>query len=573
MTTIDRLTATAAAVLLCASGCHDEAPSAASGTESGGSGDTDPANPPPADPAAYHVLDGPRRLLRASMALRGTRPSRDEYQRVIDDPAAFPTIVDEYLQSPAFGATVRHHFTEWMELDQSPDIYPAGFPALGALSGLTSQELNGSIIDAPGRLAQFIVEQDRPWSEIVTADYTLADSTVATVWGIPYDHALGGWQVSAYDDGRPLAGVLSDGWVFTRMPSTENNRQRERASLIANSLICHDYPGRPVLLPPDLDLTAPDATANAIENNPVCIGCHHTLDPLSSFFTVHYALRFPEYEVAYPLQQYTPNAGAGYEPPMWYGQPASGLEELGTLIADDPRFGACAVRRFYSELLHVEVEAVPQSRVGRFLPLFLDSDMNVRELVRAIVLSDEFAAVAVADPGGAEPLDVGPRKATPQQLDSMFADLVGYQWRAEVGNALGTGVIGSVPLMRDYVWGFRTLAGGPNNFDTTTHRRTADPTTLLTLRALAERAARRAVADGPAGLVSEPGALAGDVAAVRAQLVDLHLLLYGEVLESDDVQVTDAVGFFEAAQGLADPERGWAVLLAAMFQDPRMLHY
>ena len=141
---------------------------------------------------------------------------------------------------------MRQHFTEWMELDQAPDTYPAGFPAVGDLAGLETHALNTSIIQAPGRLAEHVVMQDRPWSEIVTADYTLADSVVATVWGLPYDADAGGWQVTRYEDGRPPAGVLSDGWLFTRMPSTEGNRHRERASLISGALICHDYPNRPV---------------------------------------------------------------------------------------------------------------------------------------------------------------------------------------------------------------------------------------------------------------------------------------------------------------------------------------
>ncbi len=524
------------------------------------------------DAASAYVPASPeQRLLRASMALRGTRPSIEDYDAVGEDPERFGELVDSYLQDPAFEATVQQHFTEWLELDQAPDVYPAGFPAVGDLAGVPTHALNTSIIEAAGRLAAHVVAEDRPWSEVVTADYTLADEIVATVWGLPYDWSRSGWQVTRYEDGRPRAGVLSDGWVFTRMPSTENNQNRERASLIANALVCHDYPGRPVTIPPDIDLTDASAIANAIETNEVCVGCHQTLDPLANAFYAHYALRFPEYEYEYPLQQYTPGAAASAEPARWYGQPIDDLTELGRAIADDPRFSICAVRRFYSELMHVPVEDVPQEAIARLLPVFSDSDLNVRELVRAIVMSDAFGAVAVLD-GETAPEPVGVRRATPQQLDTLISDLTGFQWRAVVEQDLGGGRVGSVPLMRDYLWGYRTMAGGPNNFDTTTHIRTVDPGTVLVLRALAERAAREAVAGG--ALLSVPGATTGDSTAVTEQLVVLHLHLYGERVELGDEALERTETLYAAAlSDSGDPLRAWRVTLAAMLQDPAILFY
>ena len=539
---------------------------------------TDP--PPPtvsgAPEVEYEPLTPERRLLRASMSLRGTRPSVAEYDAVTADPNAYDSIVDEYLQQPAFTAMVRQHFTEWMELDQAPDVYPAGFPAVGDLAGVPTHMLNTSVIEAPGRLAEYIVDNDRPWSEVVTADYTLADEIVATVWGLSYDWNGSGWQVTAYEDGRPQAGVLSDGWVFTRMPSTENNRNRERAALIANSLICHDYPGRPVVIPPDIDLTDEAAIANAIEDNDVCVGCHQTLDPLASAFSVHYGLRLPGYETSYPLVQYTPEVAQDYDPPAWYGVPVTDLRHLGQLIAEDPRFSICAVRRFYSELMHVPVEEVPQEAIARYLPVFTGTDMNVRSLVRAIVRSDEYGAVRAEAGMEADAAPVVVRRATPQQLDTLMLDLNGFRWMAQVDFDLGVGTVGEVPLMRDYLWGYRTLAGGPNNFDTTTHLRTADPGSLLVLRALAERSARAAAeaAGSEGALISVPNAIDGDPDAVREQLIALHLRLFGERVQAGDPALDDSETLYLAAwEASGDGRRAWEITLAALLQDPGVLYY
>ena len=65
-------------------------------------------------------------------------------------------------------------------------LFPAGFAARGTLSGQDVQSINVSVTEAPLRLVEHVVRNDLPLTEIVTADYVMADSNVATVWGLPY---------------------------------------------------------------------------------------------------------------------------------------------------------------------------------------------------------------------------------------------------------------------------------------------------------------------------------------------------------------------------------------------------
>ena len=104
---------------------------------------------------SYVSISPEARLQRASMVLRGYRPSLADYAALAEDPEAYAELVDAYLDSEAFAEMVAQYFTEWMELDQTPDFYPAGFPALGELSGLGTHELNSSVIAAPGQLAAY----------------------------------------------------------------------------------------------------------------------------------------------------------------------------------------------------------------------------------------------------------------------------------------------------------------------------------------------------------------------------------------------------------------------------------
>jgi hypothetical protein len=60
---------------------------------------------PPSTTATY--LTPTEHLARASLALRGIRPSLAELQAVAAEPDRIAALVDRYLESAEFGATIR----------------------------------------------------------------------------------------------------------------------------------------------------------------------------------------------------------------------------------------------------------------------------------------------------------------------------------------------------------------------------------------------------------------------------------------------------------------------------------
>src|SRR5687768_7569636 len=66
---------------------------------------TDPTDPPVSPTAVF--LSPAQHLTRASMALRGMRPTVEDLRAVEADPTLIPTIVDRYLASPEFGETIK----------------------------------------------------------------------------------------------------------------------------------------------------------------------------------------------------------------------------------------------------------------------------------------------------------------------------------------------------------------------------------------------------------------------------------------------------------------------------------
>jgi len=547
----------------------------------GACGEASAPEPVADDGIAY--LTPTEHLIRASMALRGIRPGLDELEAVKADPAILPSIVDYYLTTEQFGVTVREMHGEQLLSDVDAAIYPAGFPAIGALEGMDVQRINRSVLEAPGRLVEHVVMNDRPYHEIVTADYTLTDPIVSTIFGIPYDGDAdaGEWVEARFDDGRQHAGVLADSFLFTRHTSTFSNKNRGRAAFVSRAFLCYDFLSREVEVDATIDLADDDAVNNAIENNPACVSCHQTLDPLAGYFAGYFPIYVPGMVEAYPFEFNANPYGTftDYEAPGFFGEPSSGIQDLGVLIASDPRFSTCTARRFYSYLAQVPQDEVPLDVVSRLNDVFLVNAQDAKAVARAVVLSDEFRISHATEEEGADDVH-GVMKARPEQLGRLVENLTGYRWRTNLNVDFGWGTIGEIDLMSDAFFGFDVLAGGTDGQNVTRPAHTMTATSSLVLRGLAAHAAPYAVdadfAEEPSGrwLLDSVEPDTTDETLVRAQLANLVLRFYGIHHEDSAQDVDDAWAVFSGALAASDdPVRAWKVTLFAMLQDIRIAYY
>lgn len=560
--------------------------SSQSGADEAGSADPGAAMPFLGDGSTLTARLSPtEHLTRASMALRGVRPGAAELEAVRDDPERLLAIVDYYLTTDAFGQTVREIHEQALLIGVDGIVFPAGFVPRDGLADLSSYELNRSITQAALRLIEHVVMSGRPYGEIVTADYTLADRAVATVWGLPYDEdrAARGetWQQTHYLDGRPTSGILSDSFLFTRHTTTLSNKGRGRANAISRALLCYDFLSRSIPLDASIDLADPDAVADAVRNNPACVSCHQTLDPLAAFFAGYRPIYVPTQQTTYPVafMREALRPLLQTSEPNYFGIVGGDIRVLGEMITQDPRFSACAARRFYGYLAQIDPQAVPHPHASELQGVLIDSGMDARQLAKAVVLSEAFTSASEADPKSA---DRGLLRVRPRQLARSIEELTGYRWRARLEADVGTGRVGDVDLMSDAFFGFKVLAGGIDSQHVTRPSHTMTATASLTVENLAARAAAHVVQKDR--LIEEPERrwLLTEVApdeteerSVRAQLARLQLLLYGQFADPDDPSVNDAYTLFAGVlEGDAgDPQRAWTTTLYAMFQDPRFLFY
>ncbi len=530
-------------------------------------------------------------LVRIAVALRGVRPGAAELAAVRADPAALGGIVDGYLDSPEFGAVVRDMWNE--ELLLRVDVKRFMLPALGPLKDRGGDaEYLDAIPEEPLRLIEYVAVNDRPFSEIVTADYTIASELGITAWGAtPVAADAGarvpaGWQKVAWDSGQPMAGILSSGALWLRHPSNSTNNHRGQAELIAESLLCSGFLGRDVPLFNNIDLSDEDAVKSALTTDESCVSCHQTLDPLAShlfgFVRVAPGAIRKSYEgdrcgkergQCYPIEEYRPQVAKSYRKktgrePNFFGLPSTDLQTLGAQIAADPRFSMCSARRFYGYFMQVDLDDIPDATGTALQDAFIAGALRVKPLVKAIVMSDDFRAAGAREGSPAAAL-VGRKTTRPEQLERLIADLTGFTWRFAAGKQ-----VGEVSLMGTDRFGFRAMAGGVEGFQVTEPSFAYSPTRMLVLQTLAAEAAAHVVEHDFTAAPAQRRLLsiAEDETAepaVRAQIVALFARVLAQAVPADGADVDAAHALF--VRGLAaGPRRAWTLLLTALLQDPQI---
>lgn len=569
------------AVLVALAGCIPRV------TDTGKDGGPGPTPTPGVDGGVV-LLSPTDRLVRAAMALKGTRPTVAELATVAADPDALASIVDSYTDSPEFLATMRDLHAEDF-LVRSDRFVP---PAAGSLDGFLGGEINASITEEPLALVEYVIANGKPYTEIVTADYTLADPIVARMWGIPYPGAgvPGQWKVTQFDDGRPHAGILSSTGLFMRHETAGGNYNRARANMVSRSLICFDFAAADVNIDTSIDA---GNVENAVKTNPACQTCHADLDPIAGFFfgwedRIRPARLRGDAEAGinpYPVPFYFPAREDGWQTttdvrPKWFGVNGNDLADLGQLIAADPSFATCAAKRFYGYFSHADRDEVPTAIVTDLAARFIASGFDAKALARDAVLLDAFNVSYSNDADAAEEVD-GFKRARPEQIGRLLRDLTGYEWRTDASINQGGYAYGTVDVTKNDTIGMRTLAGGIDSVYVNAPSRTWNSTTSLFLRTFAAGAAGTVVDADFAVAASQRKLLAGvepattGEAAIRAQLVSLHARLYGEIVAADSPEVDDAWDLFSASLAASgnDATLAWKTTLTAMLQDLRIAYY
>lgn len=362
-----------------------------------------PVSPRPMDaaPDAASFFDGvvmldDRRLLRrATLSLAGRLPTPDELAAV--DAGGLPavsTVLDEVLREEAFYERLREGFNDiflTLGVDGNPDQTVLSYEHFEKTRGWYQQhdlshienederrragyklanDYRAALLDEPMRLVDYIVRNDRPFTEIVTADYILVSPFTARGYGVfdelqdqfqnpddPFEYipvrlkALVGRNRSEDQESAsgyyPHAGLLSTFQYLSRYPTTETNRNRLRARMYYQHFLGVDV----------LELAARVSDAAAVTAKfeiptmqaSECVVCHKTLDPIAGLFQDYW--RFDTNFSIYGRRKegwFTDMFPAGYEGEELPAEERwRSLQWLGERTAQDPRFAVAMTEHAY----------------------------------------------------------------------------------------------------------------------------------------------------------------------------------------------------------------------------------
>lgn len=320
--------------------------------------------------------------------------------------------------------------TEYWRLKDQADQGVTG--ARAALNTWMSQ-LNYSVVEAPLELIAYVVEQNRPYSEILTADYDMLTPVINAVTGGTAVFPSGANPVS-FQPGRipsynlrdsttvlqtvagaalpritnpgntrvayPHTGVLSSKSFLSRYPSTATNRNRARARWTWYNFLGVDIEA---LALRTTDPVALADTNNPTMNNPACTVCHSVLDPVAGTFqdygdngTYRTSLNGTDaldrlYKTSQPGMPTLYVTGDTWyrdmRPPGFDGVLAQGSDTtrwLAGRIVADPRFATATVRFWWPAVISTELLKAPEvttdSDYAARLAAFEAQDAEIKRL-------------------------------------------------------------------------------------------------------------------------------------------------------------------------------------------------
>lgn len=427
---------------------------------------------------------------------------------------------------------------------------------------------NYGFAKAPVELVKYVIENNRPFTEIVTADYTMVNPYSAVIYNnnagdptFPFNSDQNQANHDRDDfrpvnniqqqDGTPVpaAGVMGTHAFLARYPSTNTNVNRARARYVFDYFLGLDIESLAARDGLDLDNVVGDVPTF---EDPQCTVCHDVMDPIAGLFTNRD--NAGEYDPNNTFQHTRTTNGVPRMVPAGFSMNAAdvlpGAEEdtalrfLGTRIAQDDRFADRTVRTVFKGLTGIEATtAAATAFVNTTKNRFVTANFDFRLLVKDIMSSDYFLARNLA--AGENPMtyaDIGAgRILSAEELDRKITAVNGgtYQWRGPNSNS---GLRG-----RHYM-----LYGGIDSDEVIV--RPTDPTSMIDgiQERIANQVACQRVADDlynsgtlfpTADETSLPDGGAGEN-AIRQNIQFLHRHLLGEDLPLTDIEIANTYQLF-----------------------------
>ena len=484
---------------------------------------------------------------------------------------------------------------------------------LAADRRLTSEAL----ADEPLRLVSHVVMNERPYTEILTADYIMVNPYSADIYGgdVQFDNPMDPdeWRegeiteyyrcticarnelFAQYDipTDYPHAGILNSPAFLARFPSTSTNRNRARARWAYYFFLGVDIEG---LSERTTDPGALSDEDNPTLNNPNCTVCHDIMDPVAGAFQNYgddgqYRDKVmgldslprsykndPEslYQIGdtWYFDMLTPGFGQDIAPDA-----SNSLQWLAQQFVNDSRFGTGTVKFWYQTVFGrepltkpanpkdfgyqaqlaawgAEQEFIQQVSADFVIGVRGNGEHNLKDLLADLVMSDYFRAtssVALTETQGLQLEDTGTGRL-------LTPEQLNRKLLDVTGYEWTYGRFNNLTEVYDLVY------GGIDSFNITD--RATDLTTMMStvVVTMANETSCAMVAQDFGRPIEQrylfPHVQLDDLpttseAAIRANIQHLHDRMLGEILTSNDAEIDATYELFVATwQARVAAEKG-----------------
>jgi hypothetical protein len=547
-------------------------------------------------------------LRKASLQLAGRAPTEDELGEVrAEGEEGLERVLVAMMAGPAFDDRLKELFNDLLLTDAQrfetgynmaggsvPDelrAYTACDPTIWQnFTERTDTPESRLCIGASEALAReplemiaHVVRENRPFGEILTAQYRYLNADTATLFGLDMSPFQGYENNPTFfaevrfpamhgPSGLPeeYAGIVTTNSFMYRYNSTSTNRNRSRAHHYYKFFQDRDV----MKSAARLDLSSVDLTTSPWLNDPQCTSCHASIDPVAGAFQ-HWTNCYDIHEIKYYETRYCggdwfpaddmfqPGVGTGEENALAPDEIPTALAALGEHTVNTPDFARAIAAHTLTALTgHPRLSAPRDPASSDYAALnsaylrqrasidalaesFAASGLNFKALVVEIVMSAEFRAVSSTSQNDLSLFAMGGGSLTPPEvLHRKLITLVGAPWASQ--NALDGSAhsLADPPFNLTSLARFRIFAGGIDSRNVQTRARLPSSINAAVLQRMAlEMACQYTAYDfalppdqralfplvdrslAPSGNPTAP-----DQAPILDALIHLHSLLLGETL-------------------------------------------
>jgi hypothetical protein len=416
------------------------------------------------------VLDLPATLRKVKVQILGELPTADELEAVATGgQQAFDGLIHDYLARDPFYGVLKRWFNDRLHTDKylggeravsllPEDQYPRRtyyreIPEDTEEGRLARAHTNNAVAREPLDLIAYIVRNDKPFTEVLTADYTVVSPFSARAFGLQvrFENPNDPNELQeARIDGYPHAGVLTSPMFLNRFPTTETNRNRHRSRMVWKLFLATD-----ILKKAEQPV---DPTRikdhNPTMHNPQCTICHAQLDPLAgAFMNFDTQGRYDRRDEGWYVDMRPPGFGEETVPADEWGR---ALQWAAKKLAADEKFALAAVHTVYTGLVGrppLENPTDPsdpaftskrafyemeEAFLERTKQVFIESGYNLKSIVPEVVRSPFYRAQSAIDLEEPEAQVLEPlgtmRLLTPEELDAKLVAVLGQPWKRRVGD-------------------------------------------------------------------------------------------------------------------------------------------